>query len=48
MQSKTTLTTSKILQEADWKTIGIQLAAYARWKAEISTGAPDGVETSER
>jgi hypothetical protein len=33
VQSKTTLTTSKILQEADWKTIGIQLAAYARWKA---------------
>jgi DNA-directed RNA polymerase specialized sigma24 family protein len=28
-----TLAAFKKLQEADWKTIGIKLAAYARWKA---------------
>jgi DNA-directed RNA polymerase specialized sigma24 family protein len=33
VQSKMTPAAFKKLQEADWKTIGIQLAAYARWKA---------------
>jgi DNA-directed RNA polymerase specialized sigma24 family protein len=33
VQSKVTLVAFRKLQEADWKTIGIRLAAYARWKA---------------
>ena len=28
-----TVAAFKKLREADWETIGIQLAAYARWKA---------------